>query len=66
MTNLERIKNMSVEEMAEFIYSANDKICFENCKQDTGNKYDCKFGDDLKPENCIKCMRAYLESEAKE
>ena len=63
MTNLERIKAMTVEELAEFIYSANDNICFENCNRDTGNKYSCKFGDDLKPENCINCMKIYLESE---
>lgn len=63
MTNIEKVKLMSVEEMAEFIYFANDKICFDNCKRDTSNKYECKFGDDLKPENCINCMREYLESE---
>ena len=62
-TNFDRIKAMSVEEMAELIYSINDNVCFENCTRDTGNKYSCKFGDDLKPENCLRCMKEYLESE---
>lgn len=29
MLNYDRIKAMTVDELAEFIYSANDKICFE-------------------------------------
>lgn len=66
MTNFERIKAMSVEEMAEFMCSANDTICFDNCNRDTGNKYSCKFGDSCTPENCIKCMKEYLESEVTE
>lgn len=65
MTNFEKIKSMSVEELAEFMYSANDKICFENCTRDTGNKYSCKFGGGCTPENCVRCMKQYLESEVK-
>lgn len=64
MTNFEKIKSMTIEEMAEFMYSANDKICFENCTQDTGNKFSCKIGEDVDPKNCIHCMREYLEKEA--
>ena len=63
MLNYDRIKAMTVDELAEFIYSANDKICFENCKRDTGDKYSCKFGEDLKPENCVRCIKKHLESE---
>lgn len=59
----DRIRNMSVEEMADFMYSATDKICFENCTKDTGNKYSCKFGENVDFFNCIKCMKQYLESE---
>ena len=57
---------MNSEQLAEFIYSAPDKICFENCAKNTGDKYSCKFGESVEPSNCIKCMKAYLESEAQE
>ena len=60
---IDRIRNMSVEELAEFMYSAPDKICFENCTKETGNKYSCKFGENVDLSNCIKCMKQYLESE---
>lgn len=63
-THYDRIKNMSIEELAEFMYSAPDKICFENCKKDTGNKFSCKFGEGVDTANCINCMKQYLESEA--
>ena len=62
-TNYDRIKNMSVEELADFIYDAVDKICFENCTKDTGNKLQCRFGEDVTPERCVECMKHYLESE---
>ena len=39
MTNYDRIKAMSVEELADVLYDANDKICFENCSASTGNKF---------------------------
>lgn len=32
MTNYERIKNMRIEEMAEFIHFVNEKNCGEHCK----------------------------------
>ena len=65
-TNYDRIRNMGVEELAEFMYSAPDKICFENCTRDTGNKYSCKFGEGVDVSNCLKCMKQYLESEVTE
>lgn len=63
-TNYDRIKNMTIEELADFMYSASDEICFANCTRDTGNKFSCKLGDDCSPENCKRCMKEYLESEA--
>lgn len=33
MKNHENVKSMNIEQLAELIYSANDKICFENCKK---------------------------------
>ena len=62
-SNFDRIKAMNVEELAEFMHSAPDKICFENCTKDTGNKFSCKFGENVDLSNCIKCMKQYLESE---
>lgn len=65
-TNHERIKAMSVEELAEFMYSAPDKICFENCTKNTGNKFSCKFGENVDFYNCVMCMKQYLEREVTE
>lgn len=63
MTNFESIKNMTVEELANTLYYANDKICFENCNKITGNKYTCPIGEKAEPENCKDCMKRWLESE---
>lgn len=62
-TNFDRVKNMSVKKLAEFIYDAADKICFENCTKDTGNKYQCRFGEGVPPERCVQCMAIWLKSE---
>ena len=62
----DRIRNMSIEQLAEFMYSANDKICFEKCTKDTGDKFSCEFGENVDSSNCIKCMKQYLESEVTE
>lgn len=62
-TNYDRIRNMSVEEMAEFMYYASDEICFENCTKDTGNRYFCKFGENVDFSNCKRCMKQWLERE---
>ena len=64
MTNFEKIKAMSVEELANVIYKANDEICFNNCISDTGNKFSCKFGENVDEQNCKECMKNWLESEA--
>lgn len=63
---IDKIRNMSIDELAEFMYSAPDKICFENCTKETRNKYSCKFGENVDSSNCIKCMKQYLESEVTE
>lgn len=58
MTNYEKIKNMSIEEMAEC------SIPFFTCPYDTpyvGCAMGKKFDDD-----CIKCTKAWLESEVEE
>ncbi len=66
MKNYDRVKKMSVKELAELLYRANDDICFENCQKDTGNKFECKFGEGVPFERCIECMEKWLESECEE
>ena len=63
MTNFEKIKAMGLEEVAEFMYGAADKICFENCAKETGNKFSCERAGEIKPEMCINCMKHWLKSE---
>ncbi len=62
-TNYDKIKNMSVHQMAEYLYthddSLNDKICKSAHKE-------CPFGDNVESKNCIECVRQWLESEATE
>ena len=62
-TNYDRIKDMTIEEMAELFYSGIDKICFENCSKGTGNEFCCPIKDDVTPENCINCVKRWLEAE---
>ena len=62
MTNFERIKSMDIDELSNVLYDANDRVCFENCKEGTGNKYQCPLGD-ITCEDCKKCIREWLESE---
>lgn len=54
ITNYDRIRNMSIEEMVVSLM----------CPADI----DCKFEkpDDCKEENCCKCTLEWLESEVKE
>lgn len=62
MTNFEKIKQMSVEEMAEAIYEKSDNcenycVCVINgrCSSMGGNK-----------RNCISYIQEYLEKEVEE
>ena len=55
-TNFERIKNMSVEELAEFLYSGNECGFCNQFGIDTGRKCD---GD------CVECIIFWLRSEVK-
>lgn len=49
MTNFDRIKDMSVEELA-------DLLCEDNCRIVNGNNRTCDGG-------CESCIREWLESE---
>lgn len=59
-TNFDRIKAMSVEEMAEHIYLHDDRLNDVVCK--TMHKH-CPFGDNVTPQNCVSCVKKWLESE---
>ena len=57
ITNYDKIRNMTVEEMAEFIVNRND--C-EGCPCDVDDKDYCKGG------SCNASVMAWLESESEE
>lgn len=57
MTNYDSIRNMSVEDLAEYIYSHDDDLNDKICK----SAYDeCPFGDAVEPENCKNCIKQWL------
>lgn len=57
MTNYERIKTMSIDEMSEFIGFLNfeEDICSE-CNAKTGADY-------CRTHTCIECAKKYLEKD---
>lgn len=57
MTNFEYIKNMSVEEMAEFL----TRKVFERDAEISN--MDCFFCEEM---HCIRCIKQWLESEMKQ
>lgn len=59
----DQIRNLSIEELVKVLYSAADKVCFEVCKNGTGNKYCCPIGEKVKPEACEQCIKKWLEGE---
>lgn len=58
MTNYEKIKNMSIDEMAQ------SDLGIFYCPYDTPF-YDCEIGKKF-DDDCIKCTRHWLESEVEE
>ena len=54
VTNYEKIKGMSVEELAEFLLKVNNYM-----------DYGCKFGSS-KGRDCKDCFKEWLESECDE
>lgn len=58
MTNYERIKNMSIEEMAEFICKGKQFCGFEN------GGIDCEFG--WRGGDCKDHTKQWLETEVEE
>lgn len=66
VTQFDRIKAMNIEELADVLYDTNDKICFENCNASTGNKFSCRFGENVDISECKNCIKRWLESEVTE
>ena len=67
ITQFDRIKAMSVDEMAKFIEECDlgleSKICFEQCKKMTGDEYKCPYPEEERLSHCIDCVKQWLESE---
>lgn len=60
MTNYERIKNMSVEEMAEELHIIDDGgtlVC---------HKYNCRKIPDKEVFDCVSCYKDWLNEEVEE
>lgn len=67
ITQFDRIKAMSVEELARVIdkydLGISSKICFEKCEKMTGDKYHCSYPEEERESKCIDCVKEWLESE---
>lgn len=57
MTNYERIKSMSIEEMSEFLgfFNAEEDIC-SMCSARNGSDY-------CRTHSCVDCAKKYLEKD---
>ncbi len=58
--NYDRIRNRTIDEVAEYIYSRDEILLDEICKSAHD---ECPFGDNIEPSNCINCIKRWLESE---
>ena len=63
MTNFERIKAMTVEEMANFVEEINRYGLQMACR---GFLTYCSICDGYKDHRCINCVQDWLESEVEE
>lgn len=64
-TNYDRLQNRTVDEMADYIYHRDDELNDEICKTMQIDN-ECPHGDDVTSEDCIACIKRWLESEAAE
>lgn len=63
MTRYEKLmQELTIEKMAETLYSGESEYCITMCKLKTGNKYTCPINTSEK-EDCIKCAIEYLMME---
>ena len=72
MTNYEKIKAMSLEQLARLLMGVNvgdtvtDIACKAECKAGTGNAFDCPHLAEADADNnlpCHKCMEKWLRTE---
>lgn len=61
MTNFERIKILTVDDVAEYLYKTNDLLMDEICINSYNN--DCPFGDTVQPSDCKNCVKVWLNRE---
>ena len=61
MTNFERIKNRTIEQVAKDIYKTDDNLLDEICNQNEP----CPFWDNVTSKQCIDCVKKWLAQEYK-
>ena len=69
MTNYNRIRTMSIEEMAKHIFYKNDILTEKICHQKTiAKNKNCphNVNDNIPDECCINCVIEWLNSEVRE
>lgn len=62
MTNLEKIRNRSLEETATYILRHDDLLCDKICNA----QGDCPYGDDVELVDCIECIKRWLKQDVNE
>ena len=55
MTNFERIKILTIDDVAEYLYKTDDLLMDEICINSYNN--DCPFGDTVQPSDCKNCIK---------
>lgn len=65
MTNYEKIKNMSIEEMATFFGAGMGKGISQACSSEHCLYYKDTMCEGKGPDRCISAYKSWLESEAK-
>lgn len=70
MTHFEEIKQMNVDELANWINNQlndlDDDICFKMCEKSTGNKFLCPHGEEVEIVHCKACVKKWFESEVED
>ena len=69
LTNYEKIKSMSVDEMAEFLEDEDNlatQYCNKKCCVYFEDNGDCKAYKAVKRNSCVQAVKQWLESEVEE
>ena len=69
ITNYDRIKSMSVDELAEFLEDEDNlatQYCNKNCCVHFEGNGDCKADRTVKRNSCVQAVKQWLESEVSE